>query len=1103
MKYSIIIPTYNGVNLLAECLPRVFQHTQDCEVIVVSNGCTDGTLGYLSALQKENPLYHENLKVVVNEVNKGFAGAVNAGLGVSTGDYIILLNNDVLVTPAWASQMSNAMRRYEKRSGLRTGLVGPATNYAGGRQSVPNVHYEIDSLDSFASQFHRHHVDQLDQAGFLSGFCLMFKRAVYDAVGDFEEKFFPGGYEDNDFLLRANEQNWCGIIDGTTFVHHYGGRTFHKKEFANTDNGLSCRNQFLDKWADPDRPRKLVAIYRVKGPDDYFEESLTRTSVFADEICVLIDNPDTNDQSEAIARKFSKVVDIHISRKDFDERGDRNKLLAMAYERNPDWIISIDDDEVFEDKFDRAYVERLMHPVNPHVKMYGFHWRTFFNGTERFRTDGIFGKMTGYRMFKVESERWIHLGTEKGLHCFLPDTHVTCVDNGGLIHQVPIQSVKVGDKVLTSSGEFYPVGVVHKRSFKGDVRTLKMWGGQKFTCTSNHEIYTLNGKISARELKVKDQVKTPFIKKVSHSQRTNSELLFLGYFLGDGHSQRGVVNIFCNMKHKDRIQEVYDTAVQCGFNVKLREDPSRHVVRVECFKNKDFRKELQACTRPKRMPQWLFSCTDIEIGKTLRGLFLSDGFMLQNKWPIFTNCDRSLAYSVYLLLRTVGISAVVTEDTSTGFDDGKHTFYKVCIYDGDSRKRFVSLTDIDIDLPKNSRTNHGTLASLQIKSIDDTYYDGFIYNLSVETNHSYVVEGVVVSNCGNIPLHPMECGRWTGIRVKHYGYCSPEKCHRKHKFYEDIDDEKISGLIGGENYDHLIQQKMVTYPWIEDSSLSLVMTVHNGGHRLWELLDAMAPMADEIIFADNECDDDSLRTVKRFGAKIIPVKFEDDFSKLKNKSIEEATSNWILLMDWDENIEYSHIPNIRKMMDHDTDGYMFPVYNHQRGGEVSLSEAIRLFRNIPEMRYTGLVHENFDDAMAQGLVSVLRSEVPLHHYGFLADPRKMDRKLALYQRLNEKQLQENPQDVRAAFNLALHYLNENNYIKGTGLLQYAISINDHFYQAHKELGLAHIRQGQKSIQRARDILDKDHPLYQSLNALDQAIISVIGEKDIVIGSRGK
>lgn len=771
MKFSIIIPTYNKIAMLAESMSRVISHTEDFEVIVVDNGSTDGTKGYVLECAANHP-------AVVNYIrlpeNKGFAGACNIGLHEAKGDYLILLNNDVLVTPGWASQIVLAMRRYEKASGLRIGLAGPVTNFAAGRQGVPNTSYSIRALDAFAQKYHQTHVGDQDQAGFLSGFCVILKRKTYEEIGDLDESFFPGGYEDNDILLRANLKGWYGMIDGGTFLHHYGSSTLGSPEFSHMEGGLALRGVFLDKWSNMQKgPKKLVAIYRVKDGDQFFEQSLKRTSEFVDEICVLVDNPGKDDRSEEIAKACTKVVSLEISTKDFDERRDRNTLLKMAYDRKADWVISIDADEVFEDRFTKEFAQKLMHPSNPHIKVYGFQWRTFFNGTTQFRVDDIFGRMAGFRMFKAEPGRFIHSGTDKGLHC------------------------------------------------------------------------------------------------------------------------------------------------------------------------------------------------------------------------------------------------------------------------------------------------------------------------------------------GNIPPFPPESMRWTSLRVKHYGYHTYEECKRKFDFYQALDTQKNARLIGGEDYRHLLQEKMVVYPWKEHSTLSLVITVKNGGHKLWEVLDTMGAFVDEIILGDNGSTDDTVETAKRFGAKIVPVTFNDSFGDMKNAAIDAASGDWVLIMDSDEAFQNDQVPNIRRMLDNDCDGYMFSVYNHQRGGQISLSEAVRLFKNASYMRYTGRVHENFDVVMQEKGLKIFRTDLILHHYGFLLAPEQMDVKLDLYKRLNELQMAEDPKDARPVFNLALHYLNVGDFDKGVVLLNQAIVLNGRFYQAKKELGLAYIRAGQKWISEAMRMLDPSHPMKRMLADLTQSITSIIGEKDIVIGTGGQ
>lgn len=96
---SIVIPTYNGRDLLAQCLASIAWHrpldtTIGIEIIVADDGSTDGTAAWLAA---EWP----SVQVVRRERNAGFVAAANAGMAAARGRFIQLLNNDTEVTDGW------------------------------------------------------------------------------------------------------------------------------------------------------------------------------------------------------------------------------------------------------------------------------------------------------------------------------------------------------------------------------------------------------------------------------------------------------------------------------------------------------------------------------------------------------------------------------------------------------------------------------------------------------------------------------------------------------------------------------------------------------------------------------------------------------------------------------------------------------------------------------------------------------------------------------------------------------------------------------------------------------------------------------------------
>ena len=111
---SIVIPVKGLWNYTENCLVSISRNTPERhEIIVVDNGSEDGTAAELAKLG--------GIRVVSNQVNLGFGVASNQGIRVSRGEYVLILNNDTLVTPGWLGRML----RHATKPGV--GAVGPMT----------------------------------------------------------------------------------------------------------------------------------------------------------------------------------------------------------------------------------------------------------------------------------------------------------------------------------------------------------------------------------------------------------------------------------------------------------------------------------------------------------------------------------------------------------------------------------------------------------------------------------------------------------------------------------------------------------------------------------------------------------------------------------------------------------------------------------------------------------------------------------------------------------------------------------------------------------------------------------------------------------------
>lgn len=411
-KYSIITIASNGS--LAEtvrCIESIFKHTKDFELIVVDNATTDGTAGYLDALP------HGNVKVV--QGGGTFSKNNNLGLLVVDPDseYIVFLNNDTIVHEGWIEGMEEYF--HKTPFGNRVGAVGPVSSMSNGRQMVGVQDPKEWALKNKGRWSH---------TGILYGWCIMARRDVIDKIGGFDESF-ENGYEDNDLSLRIKLSGYEIIIAYGVYIDHVGQATLLKNWDVQTykEKGKKNREVYYDKWDKilNNEPQKLVAVYRTNG-GQWLERSLEQTSKFADSIiihfCRAKENL-TEGRLDKIIAKFPKIRKIEFYDGIFQEDYERNWLLQEALKLQAlgqaDWCISVDDDELYEDKFvDR--VKSLMSPRNPEIMGYWCNWRTIWKselGREFYRADSTFGSFTNYRFFRLIPGQQIMSSHPEGHHC--------------------------------------------------------------------------------------------------------------------------------------------------------------------------------------------------------------------------------------------------------------------------------------------------------------------------------------------------------------------------------------------------------------------------------------------------------------------------------------------------------------------------------------------------------------------------------------------------------------------------------------------------------------------------------------------------------------
>ncbi|MDR9856693.1 glycosyltransferase family 2 protein [Paenibacillus sp. VCA1] len=233
---SIIIPTFNGLPLLASCIESIRRYTDvPYEIVVVDNASTDGTDEYCA---------REGIVFASLPGNEGFPKACNVGFKVARGDYLLLLNNDVTVTKNWLGNLLAAAE-----SSPDVGLVGPVTNAASGIQKVELSFRDLPEFQRIAAANNRSDPARWLEVKRLIGMCMLLKRAALNRIGFFDEAFSPGHYEDDDYCHRARLAGYRLLLCRDVLVYHRGSASFSRSEPEKLQ-ALIDRNHrlFMEKW---------------------------------------------------------------------------------------------------------------------------------------------------------------------------------------------------------------------------------------------------------------------------------------------------------------------------------------------------------------------------------------------------------------------------------------------------------------------------------------------------------------------------------------------------------------------------------------------------------------------------------------------------------------------------------------------------------------------------------------------------------------------------------------------------------------------------------------------------------------------------------------
>lgn len=257
-RYSIVIPSWNGTQLLPACLDslRVQSH-RDFEVLVVDNASTDSTP---ALVQREYP----DVRLLCLPTNRGYTGAVNHGIGAARGEWIVVLNQDIVADPHWLEEIDRAAEAHPE-----AGAIACKIMLFDRRDHIHSAgdNYRCDGIPVNRGVWERdqgQYDDQTEVFGACGG-AAAYRRQGLDQVGWLDEDLFMY-CEDVDLAWRQQLAGWRTIFAPRAVAYHHlsasgGGVTASYYTGRNTIYVLvkNMPSELLRKYA----PAILAAQWRI------------------------------------------------------------------------------------------------------------------------------------------------------------------------------------------------------------------------------------------------------------------------------------------------------------------------------------------------------------------------------------------------------------------------------------------------------------------------------------------------------------------------------------------------------------------------------------------------------------------------------------------------------------------------------------------------------------------------------------------------------------------------------------------------------------------------------------------------------------------------
>ncbi len=259
-KISVVVLSFNKKEHTLRCVEALRQQLHGpCEIILFDNASSRDTVATLEAHFTGDPL----VRLVLSPRNLGCPGGRKQAITYASGDYVITLDNDIIVAPGWIEELITRTEEDAAIGGVCSKVIFPdgKIQYNGGMARISEGFVEFSLVDAWKSADDLHTLERRD-CDWIAGGATLYRREVYEQVSICDA--FENAFEDNDFSLNVKKL-------GYRLVNCPTARVLHNHVYYDA-SAVEAKEYMAQRYDHEALKRSVLAFYRRQGliiQDDY------------------------------------------------------------------------------------------------------------------------------------------------------------------------------------------------------------------------------------------------------------------------------------------------------------------------------------------------------------------------------------------------------------------------------------------------------------------------------------------------------------------------------------------------------------------------------------------------------------------------------------------------------------------------------------------------------------------------------------------------------------------------------------------------------------------------------------------------------------------